>query len=199
MAGRGARGRSADDGGVALIEALVAVAVMSIVGTIITASMIQINVSTNRNEALSRVASQLHIAFSRLDGEVRYATGITSPNPVRSPQGFLYVEYAVAEGTATRCTQLRAGGADGVLQRRLQSGTAAAGSWTTIATGIGTASFELRRAATGQFPHDQLTITLEPMAGAGSSPTARRAEYTFTALNTSIETPADVCPTIGRP
>lgn len=199
--GRSRRCRGAGgDAGSTLLEVLVALAIMSGVGALATAGIMQMRASVSRNESLSEVASQLHVAFQRLDREVRYASGVRDPSQARSAQGWLYVEYELVSGGVTRCVQLRVGGAGGALQRRAKVGAAAAGPWSTLTTGLGAgARFSKQDASTAQYPHQQLTVALPAEAGAGSHRTGRQADYTFTALNTSAETAAAVCTALDRP
>jgi type II secretory pathway pseudopilin PulG len=183
-----------------LLELLVALGLMSVVMAVITTGMMQIYSTLNRNEELSLVQSQLHTAFQRLDREIRYASGIRPPNQTPSGNGSWYVEYSVSSAGVEDCVQLRFTDAQGRLQRRTRHGAGSVGTWTTLAAHVAVgARFALEPAAANRYPHQQLTISLTSRARAGTSSSSRQAEYTFTALNSSIETTHDVCTDLNRP
>ncbi len=189
-----------DDAGMTLMELVVALGLMSVVMAVITTGMVQIYSTLNRNEELSVVQAQLHTAFQRLDKEIRYAAGIRPPSQSPSPGGSWYVEYSLRSAGVEDCVQLRFRNAQGQFQRRIRQGAAPVGGWTTLATHVAAgARFTLEPAGADRYPHQQLTISLTSQARAGTSSSSRQAEYTFTALNSSIETTADVCLDLARP
>ena len=63
-----------DDAGVTLIELMVAMALMSVFGTIFLSGIAQMYRAANRAEAMTTTQSQISIAFGRLDTQIRYAT-----------------------------------------------------------------------------------------------------------------------------
>lgn len=193
-------GELTDDAGMTLMELVVALGLMSVVMAVITTGMVQIYSTLNRNEELSLVQAQLHTAFQRLDREIRYASGIRPPSQTPSPGGSWYVEYSLSSAGVESCVQLRFRSAQGQFQRRIRQGAAAVGGWTTLATHVAPgARFALQAASADRYPHQQLTISLTSLARAGTSSSSRQAEYTFTALNSSIETTGDVCLDLARP
>ncbi|GAA0814015.1 type II secretion system protein [Spirilliplanes yamanashiensis] len=196
---RAPRLRLAGDGGMTLIETLVAMTVMTLVGALALAGIVQLRRTTASVGDLSAVSSGLHVTFQRLDREIRYAYGITEPATGLSPAGYRYVEYELHADGVRRCTQLRVGGSPGTFQARSRDGAAAAGGWRTLASGVGAgARFTRRDATTSGSPHQQLTVNLAVAAGGAA---ARSGEYTFTALNTHTGTATEqpVCAGLGRP
>lgn len=183
-----------------LMELVVALGLMSVVMAVITTGMVQIYSTLNRNEELSLVQSQLHTAFQRLDKEIRYASGIRPPGQGPSAGGSWYVEYSLMNAGVEDCVQLRFRHPQGQFQRRMRHGAAPVGGWTMLATHVAVgARFALEPAGPDRYPHQQLTISLTSQARAGTSSSSRQAEYTFTALNSSIETTGDICMDLARP
>src|SRR4051794_12482703 len=73
-----------DDDGFSLIELMVTMTVMSIVMTLFTAGMVQLFSAQNHSDALTGASQQVHVAFVRLDRELRYSSGISAPGTATS-------------------------------------------------------------------------------------------------------------------
>jgi prepilin-type N-terminal cleavage/methylation domain-containing protein len=185
------------DAGFSLIEILVAMAIMSVIGAAMTAAMVQTYKSTTRQESLTSMSFQTHLAFQRLDNEIRYAYVVRRPAANPSITGFYYVEYLVEVAGVRQCTQLRLGGRNDVLQRRTQRSGGPVGAWSALATGLGaSARFTVREATESGNQHDQLTITMKVRGDVSS--VYRPAQFTFTALNTAVGTSTNICTTLDR-
>jgi type II secretory pathway pseudopilin PulG len=218
--------RRPDDAGFSLIELLVNMGLMSVVGAIVTASILQVFRATETMDTQIQAQTQVRIALQRLDTEIRYAYDITEPTTATEAtanSGTWYVEFLrVDDATATQtCNQLRL--KDGVLVLRQwtpgsspPAGTALASNidMDVYSSGSAVAPFELQ--AAGSTP-----LGSSPAAvGASFSPDYQRlrlrfvtavskrrmsSDVTFTALNTTLATDdttagptADICKTQGR-
>jgi prepilin-type N-terminal cleavage/methylation domain-containing protein len=208
-----------DDAGFSLAETLITVAVMGVVMAVFTGAILNVYKTSTATEALTIAQTQLRQAFQRFDRELRYATWIAQPGQFGTAW---YVEFA-GPGP-TECRQLRlqmapSGGTGtagpGVLQmlawtRGTPPSAGAAGQ--TIASEIVTTGvdpfFDLQStnvlpyasASAGvgsQFQPDfqRLRIRLTARVAAGVT----QIDTTFTALNTSRETPASNPCSEGRP
>ena len=98
------RDAAADDRGFTMTEIVVTMTVMSVVMAIFTGGIVQMFKASNKSESLAASQAQNNIAFLRLDKQIRYASGISTPGTVNSAP---YVEYLLSStGTAT-CYELR--------------------------------------------------------------------------------------------
>jgi len=211
----GDRAQCPDDAGFSLVEVMVSMAIMGIMMVIFTGGILQIYRTTTATESINIAQSQLQLAFQRLDKEVRYASWIAEPGKVGATW---YVEFTGP--TSTECRQLRlatapAGGGLGVLQlvkwtQGAPPSPSAPGQ--TIASEIVT---------TGVDPFDKQSVNETPYASPSPSPSAAvfttdfqrlrirlttkvatgvaQIDTTFTALNTSRDTPATNACSEGRP
>ena len=210
-------GRRRDDSGMTLVEVMVSMAVMSFVMLAFTGSIMQVFQTTAKTETISYAQTQLQIAFQRVDREIRYASWISTPGQVGTAW---YVEYANFDGTT--CGQLRFDTAPTppVGTQSDGKGVLALVSWNRDAPpAAGTAGqiiatrlldpgaggpFEKQDPAanTGDFNPDfqRLRIRLtSQVGGTQSSDSTAQMDTTFTALNTSRNTPpANDC-SKGRP
>jgi len=213
--------RRLGDEGTTLAELLVTMAVLSVVMIMFTAATMQVYRTVTATESLSDAQNELGRAFQRFDRELRYASGITNPATLGSGT---YVEFAGAD--PTRCYQLRlvpgpAGtDAQGVLQLRTWVKGSPPGPVTrgqTLASQIvttGAAPYFERQlynakpyasptvTPTGgpvgtrfQTLFQRLRIRLTTRSGAGTA----QIDTTFTALNTTNETPETNACIEGRP
>lgn len=184
-----------------LAELMVAMAVTSVVMVLATAGIVGMYRTTNRADVLSSEMTQLQTAFQLLDRSVRYATAISQPNATATSAGDWYVEWSSDAGTTTVCSQLRLDAASGLLQRRSEQTAGQPTGWTTVASFlVPAAPFTLQSASTSGYPHQRLTVDVTVRPSAGSSQLARRSQFSFTALNTSLATAsAGVCSDMGRP
>jgi prepilin-type N-terminal cleavage/methylation domain-containing protein len=216
----GAQGGS--DAGFSLVEVMVTMAVMAVVMVLFTAAILQAYRTSTTAESISAAQSQLHRAFQRFDKELRYASWIAQPGQVGTAW---YVEFAAADGA--QCRQLRfetspsirpdnATDGRGVLQLiswRSDTPPATGTSGQTVASQLLTdgvaAPFERQAAGTSPFAgpssgpvgtgfttdFDRLRIRLTTRIGRSTA----QVDTTFTALNTSRDTPAVNDCSRGRP
>ena len=187
----------AHDGGFSLIEVMVSMSVMSIVVVLFTGGIVQLYQAQNRSEAVTGVSQQIHIAFVRLDRDIRYAAGVSVPATVAS--GNEYVEYLITNTGAVICTQLRITPA-GQLQTRRKVDSAAAGPWSVLASQlVDPSSFVRTPASDGGNAYQQLVVSLTAQAGGAAATEKETAAFTFTALNTTVSTSSDsVCNSLDR-
>jgi type II secretory pathway pseudopilin PulG len=197
-----------DDSGITLLEVVVAMSIMTVFMAMFTAAIVQVYRVTNSVEAAATAQSQIHIAFQRLDLEIRYADGISTPGNVGADS---YVEYLTTNTDTETCTQLRwraAGGAlPAQLLRRTWSLTAPpsgpndpAHPWRPLATGLTPAvvggapvpPFTLQPAAP-PYTFPTLRLRLAVQAGADRTSATRQSDVTFTALNTTTTSQVDTC------
>jgi prepilin-type N-terminal cleavage/methylation domain-containing protein len=178
--------RTGPDDGVTLMEMVVAMTITAMFMAMFTTAIVQIYGVLDRSDATSTVQAQLNIAFLRLDGELRYAAGITTPGLGSAGSTDWYVEY-LNTGTST-CSQLRLHLAPGDTTRSLQwRSWTSAGSpppgWITLASGLtATTPFTVLPAdATSDFVRLELTVTAQ--SGSGRTGTSRLTDVTFAALN----------------
>ena len=211
--------RSRDDAGFTLTEVMVTMGVMSVVMVVFTAAILQAYRTSAKSESISVTQSSLQIAFQRFDRELRYASWIADPGQVGTAW---YVEFAGFDGT--QCRQLRletssssaqdnATDGHGVLQliswpRATPPAAGAPGQ--TIATHLVTPDssgpFEVQAAGASasqgsgvgsDFTTDFQRLRIRLAAQVGDS--TAQIDTTFTALNTSRNTPTDNDCSKGRP
>jgi type II secretory pathway pseudopilin PulG len=187
------RPRASGDGGITLIEVVVSMTVMTALMSIFTFGVVQMYRSANKVEAVSVAQSQMHTAFQRLDREIRYASGISTPAQV-GPDW--YVEYLTANGGGPVCVQLRLVGDTRQLQRRTWPSGSTPGTWGVLASDVGSGQpFEFSH--NGNF--QRLRLHLVSASGPPGDPVKAETNVTFTALNTLRDTTNhDVC-SEGRP
>jgi Tfp pilus assembly protein PilE len=185
--------RPRDDRGATLLELMITVGIMSVVMVVVTGAIMQIYRSVNKNEALSTAKAELNHVFTRLDKEIRYASGISKPSP---PGDDRYVEYQTTNTGTTTCVQLRLR-STGELQRRSWPSAGTPGPWSQLASGIsGVVPFTTYPA--GDFAFQRLRVNVNATIGSGASRTTRQTDITFTALNTSVRTESDTVCNEGR-
>nr|BFE84819.1 hypothetical protein GCM10020093_074200 [Planobispora longispora] len=119
--------RATGDAGVSLIEILVTMGILGVLMAIFTTGIVQVYRAVGSTESLATAQEQTHVAFQRLDKEVRYASWIGEPG---TDGDYWYVEfYGVKAETPPRrrlpeketlpekeCKQLRLDLDRGVLQ-----------------------------------------------------------------------------------
>lgn len=206
-----------DDAGFSLTEVMVTLAVLSVVMAVFTAAILQVYRTTARTESVSIVQGQLQTAFQRFDRQLRYASWIGQPGQVGTAW---YVEWAGYDGS--QCYQLRLetapasaqSGADnggGVLQMLnwpLATPPAADAPAQTLSADLVTPDsagpFERQTpfSSAGTDPLTQFTPDFQRLrvrlTGRRGDSTAQ-VDTTFTALNTSRNTPATNDCSKGRP
>ncbi|WP_433725361.1 type IV pilus modification PilV family protein [Actinoplanes sp. CA-051413] len=209
----GARRRAAGEAGYSLVEVVVTAGLMSVLMVIFTTAVLQVFRTSGQVENTADARSQLQLAFQRFDRELRYASWIAQPGKVGTAW---YVEFASYDGK--ECLQLRLQTApplvkdndidgQGVLQLiRWQPGTPAVKTRPNQTIGsqldTATAPFELQPAGDTiadavPFTPDfqRLRVRLTAKVGTGVA----TVDTTFTALNTSRNTPATHTCSEGRP
>lgn len=211
------RRRRGDDG-VTLIEVMVSMGVMSVVMVVFTGAILQVFQTTAKTETISYAQSRLQIAFQRVDKEVRYASWIAVPAKVGTAW---YVEYANFDGTS--CGQLRFETAPAADDSNPGDGKGALSliTWprdtppATGTAGLLVAKQLLDPGSTGPFERSdpasaadagftpdfqRLRIRLTArVGGSQASDSTAQMDTTFTALNTSRNTPAANDCSKGRP
>lgn len=101
----GATDSGAPERGFTLIELIVTMLILSIVMIVVLNSFTTIMTSQTRQASISKSQSQLALAFIALDQEVRYSTGITTPDQSGSDY---YVEFQYWNPTNTaECAELQ--------------------------------------------------------------------------------------------
>jgi prepilin-type N-terminal cleavage/methylation domain-containing protein len=208
-----------DDAGFSLVEILVTMGVMSVVMVVFTTAILQVYRTTAKAESISIVQAQLQTAFQRFDRQLRYASWIAQPGQVGTAW---YVEWAGYDGS--QCYQLRLETAStsaqdspndghGVLQMLTwpRATPPAAGTpGQTVAANLVTpdSSGPFERQAAGvaagagpgagsEFTPDFQRLRVRVSAQRGDS--TAQIDTTFTALNTSRNTPATNDCSKGRP
>ena len=207
-----------DDAGFSLVETMVTLGVMSIMMAIFTGAILQVYRTSTATESLSQAQSQLRLAFQRFDRELRYASWIAEPGKFGTAW---YVEFAGP--VVTDCRQLRletapaGGGNEGVLQLvawTLGAPPATGRPGQTIASQLVTTGTGIEPFFDRQLPNERpyagassgvgsdfttdlqrLRIRLTAKVAAGTAQT----DTTFTALNTTRDTPAANGCSEGRP
>jgi hypothetical protein len=186
-----------DDAGITLIEVVVAMSIMTIFMAMFTAAIVQVYRVANSVDAAATAQSQVHITFLRLDTQIRYADGISTPARIGTDS---YVEYLTTNTSVATCTQLRLrapAGAPAQLQQRswpLASPPAglddANRPWRPLASGVsrvvvgGTPQepFTLLP-ATAPFTFPRLHLAVAVDTGSGRTAARRETNLIFTARN----------------
>ncbi|MEU4214703.1 hypothetical protein [Actinoplanes sp. NPDC026623] len=214
--------RRPDDAGTSLVEMLVTMGIMSVMMVVFTTAILQVYRTVSATETLNDAQNELSRAFQRFDRELRYASWISSVGTGST----WYVEFAGAN--PTKCNQLRlvsgppGSDAQGVLQLltwTLGTPPAPGTPGQTIASQIVTSGAGLAPFFTkqdyGAMPYasptatpsggavgadfksvfQRLRIQLTTMTGVGTA----QIDTTFTALNTTDNTPATNGCSEGRP
>ena len=183
-----------DDRGFTMTEIVVTMTVMSVVMTIFTGGILQLFNTSNKSESLAMSQAQNNTAFLRLDKQIRYASGISTPPTSGTP----YVEYLLPGSGGATCYELRL--LNNMLQQRIwpQGGAVADSSWTVLANGVSSSQPFTYLAPDATFNFQRLRLQLTATYGGNQTMSLANADITFTALNTTLgTTSASVC-TEGR-
>jgi type II secretory pathway pseudopilin PulG len=184
------------DGGTTLIELTVALTLMSVFLAMFTAGMVRLYRSADHNDATASAQSRIHIAFQRLDTEIRYAVSISLEGTDPSGSEW-FVEYLTTHTGVPVCTQLRLT-VDGLLQHRRWDQDAAPPAFATLASGIsGTHPFTREAAGVDDYAFERLALSVT--ASSGGAGRARQINVAFTALNSSLDTSDDAACAGSRP
>jgi type II secretory pathway pseudopilin PulG len=171
------------DAGFTMIDMMMAMTVMSVVMAVFTASILRMYRTATDVEARSVAQSQLGTAMQRLEREIRYAQGISSPYTIGGNQ---YVDLLAIQKNIRQCLQLRVAG--GVLAQRswtYQASPLDLTGWSALASGVTSATPFAYLAPTVTLGYQQLTVALSAGKDANSE--------TFTALNSDRTTGQDYC------
>jgi prepilin-type N-terminal cleavage/methylation domain-containing protein len=195
------RNPTGSDDGVTLIELVVSMTIMAVMLTIFTTGVLQMYQAANKTESLATAQSQLNTVFLRMDKVVRYASGITvvAERGGGHYVGLLTVTSGPSPATAVqgteRCYALRLReGALSIIDwnDRIPPSTSAP-PWTSLATDIHAPAdakpFTILPADASR-PFVQLQLHLVAIVGSGVKGTNTDTRIRFTALNTSLTTPA---------
>ena len=193
------RPRAGSDDGITLIEVVVAMVLMSVVMAVFTGAIIRIYQVNGREQTATDAQAQINIAYIRLDREIRYAAGVSTPGTV---SGDPYVEYLTSNTGTSVCTELRLHTVSGVSQLQWRSWTSGAtpGTWTPLVVGVTSSTpFTLKPADT-TYNFERLEVSLNSAAGSAStsSTNGRQTDVTFTAVNTSLSTDSSTICSEGR-
>jgi hypothetical protein len=212
---RQARPRPLGDRGASLVELVVVLALMGVFTAMFTTSVVQVHRATNQTDALGIAQTDLHIAFGRLDAQVRYASWIRPP---AANTRYRYVEF-LGRHPATeqpRCFRLVLDGSTGQLYGTDWAPGGSPGDRRRLANNVvvdSTPVFEVQEPGTQPFASaspvppgasyapdfQRLRIRLATLVGTGENSGTAAIDVTFSAVNTSRTTvPGPEC-TEGRP
>ncbi len=184
-AGDGVSGR---ESGFTLAELLVAMAIFTIVMTIVSAALVSAYGSESRVKFLAQGSQQVTNAFQQLDGEVRYAADIEAPY---ASGGNYFVEFqsdwTISTKGKSQCTALEYDNTNGNLQQHTWLlGSSVPSQWQILASGLAksvtTNPFTLT--ATKQAPW-QLAVAITAQQGATEKVPPAQSSFSLTAVNTS--------------
>jgi len=180
-----------DDDGVTLVELVVAMTIMSIFMSIFTAVAVQMFKFESDTESATSAKTQIHLAFLRLDREIRYASGISTPTST-------FVEYVRTDTQTPQCTELWLDSASKALRTRTWSqGSTPASNWVTLATDASATTPFTLLPASPPYTTQRLNLTITVGPNGGNGPT-RVMNATFTAQNTTTSTSSGTVCTEGR-
>lgn len=187
--------RTNDDAGFTLIETVVGMVVMSVFLAMFTGSVVMMFRSSNSSQAVAHTAQEIDNAFTKLDKQVRYASYVGEPGQDPNDGNNWYVEFQDSNTTPATCYQLRVDQASAALQQRSWSGSGTPSAWQQLATGVlngggtGSAAPFAVTAATSTVTSVELTVHLVAGEGSGSDAAQSQSNMTFTALNSTVNTP----------
>lgn len=187
------RVRYSNDLGTTMMELVVGMTLMGVFMTMFAAAIGMMYNSANKTESLNETSSQLNVVFNRLDTSVRYASAISTPG---QSGGNWYVELQTTNTGSTVCTQLRLNTDAKQLQQRTWTEPIATSSgrptdWVPLASNITVGDavpFELTPAS-GIVNFQQLRFRMASESGTNRSATTSLSDVTFTALNSTLNTP----------
>jgi hypothetical protein len=188
--------------------------IMSVVMALFTGGMVSMFNVSNKGESLAFSQVQNNTSYVRLDHEIRYASGISTPGAMN---GDPVVEYLIttvqqSTGTATAtCYELRLHGTTLQSRKWTQNATPPA-AWATLATGVTAAAASpavppltaastppfTRYPADATFNFQRLRLQLQSSSGLGKTASVAGTDITFTALNTTLGTSSSSVCTEGR-
>ena len=190
------RVRMTDDAGVSLVEVTVSMAVMSLLMAMFMTSVVQMFRSANKTDSMATAQSQISIAFQRLDRDIRYAEGVSTPT-TSAPW---YVEYVTAHTGTAVCTQLWLDTSTGQLKRRTwnEGGSYSQIKGVPLASGVTATQPFTVYSPDSTYNVQRLRVRLSATSGTGVTATTQNVDVTFTAMNTSLSTSSATVCTEGR-
>jgi type II secretory pathway pseudopilin PulG len=190
------RVRATGDDGVSMVEVTVGMVIMSVLMSMFLTSVVQMFRTANKSDNVATAQSQISIAFQRLDREIRYAEGISTPT-TGAPW---YVEYVTAHTGTSVCTQLWLDTTARQLKRRTwnQSGSYSQIIGVPLASGITAIQPFTMYAADTVYNVQRLRVRLTATSGSGASGSTQNIDVTFTAMNTTMSTSSATVCTEGR-
>ena len=185
------RKESGDDAGFTLVDMVVATTLMLVVMAMFSVTIVRLYGTANNLDARSTAQASINIAMQRLDRQVRYAKGISTPYLVSGNQ---YIDFLAIQRTGTtivqQCIQVRV--ASGVLAQRTwlyQASPLTPTPWRPLVTGLTSATPFTYLAPTDTLGYQQLTVALAAGTGRGADSNTT----TFVALNSDRTTGQDYC------
>ena len=119
------------------METIVGMAIMAIFMSLFTSALLSMFNAANKASTVNETASQLNIAFGRLDKQVRYAAAIS---PEGQSGGAWYVEFLTTNTGTSVCSQLKLDPTTQLLQERTwtvpAAGAAVASGWSQLANNV---------------------------------------------------------------
>ena len=185
------------DAGFTAIEMVVAMSLMSTLLVVFTTGLVGFFRSANRNQAAVTAQSQIHLAFQRLDTQIRYASAISREGVAPGTSDW-YVEYLSNYTGVPACTQLRLTSSGRLQQRTWTQGDTTLPAFATLASGVsGTQPFTRIPAGTDGYSLDRLVVSVTATGGRDAH--ARQIDSSFAALNSSVDTSDAAACDEGRP
>jgi hypothetical protein len=181
-----------------MVDVVVSMTLLSVFMAIFTGGTVRMYRSATLIQATANAQTQITTVFLRLDTEIRYAAGISEPNPAGADR---YVEYLTTNTGDGVCIELRLNGASQQLQRRTWPQGAnplVPTAWVPLASAVSSSQPFTYLAPDTKYNFQRLQLQLDATIGAGGSQVVKHTDVTFTALNTTLSpsTP-EVC-TEGR-
>jgi len=187
--------RPGDDSGVTLVEVAVAMTLTSIFMALFTTGLLQVFRVFGHDQAAAIAQEQVHVAFQRLDNQIRYAAGISAEGQV-GPDW--YVEFLTTYTGSPVCTQLRLT-PGGQLQLRQWDQGDTPPTFTVLASGAGAGHPFTRHPVVVGSGIDFQRLSVDLSVSGGKDAGSREISVMFTALNTSPTTKSDTTCVEGRP
>jgi prepilin-type N-terminal cleavage/methylation domain-containing protein len=186
----------AGDEGVSMIELSVALVIMSLMMAMFMTSVVQMYRGANKTDSIATAQSQISIAFQRLDRDIRYAEGISTP----STGAPWYAEYVTTYTGTAICTQLWLDTTAGQLKHRTwtQGGSYARILGVPLASGVSATQPFTVYLPDATYNVQRLRVRLTATSGSGATASTQNVDVTFTAMNTTMSTSSSTVCTEGR-
>jgi type II secretory pathway pseudopilin PulG len=186
-----ARGNLRDERGDSLIELIVGMTIMVVFLAMFSGTIVMISRTASHAEAVESTASDVNVAFLRLDKQVRYAASISKPGTAGAANDW-YVEFLTTNTGSSKCTQLRLATDLTQLQARTWTVTEAGYSdltaWTPYGNsvtggGVTSASTDPPFTLITSSPTSLERLNVQLVATSGNPAVSSALDVTFTALN----------------